>query len=84
MMNARLRIGVADSCGQLRPIVVALLVLCTGMVDYGDRAEHCWNGGHENPNAISQLRYNTMYVSRNIERLEAAAPPGANLRSWHF
>ncbi|MGB4837983.1 MAG: alpha/beta hydrolase-fold protein, partial [Saprospiraceae bacterium] len=28
-----------------------------GEVDYGDRAEHCWNGDHTQPNAISRLRY---------------------------
>ncbi|TEU05378.1 MAG: hypothetical protein E3J22_05595, partial [Candidatus Aminicenantes bacterium] len=26
-----------------------------GEVDYGDRAEHCWNGDHDRPNAISRL-----------------------------
>ena len=25
-----------------------------GEVDYGDRAEHCWNGDHDQPNAISR------------------------------
>ena len=28
-------------------------------VQYGDRAEHCWNGAEGDvPNAISRLRYN--------------------------
>ena len=40
-----------------------------GEVDYGDRAEHCWNGDHEHGNAISRLRYNTMYVPRILERI---------------
>lgn len=53
-----------------------------GVVDYGDRAEHCWNGDHENPNAISRLRYNRFYVPRILERINAAAPPGADLASW--
>jgi len=55
-----------------------------GLVDYGDRAEHCWNGDHENPNAISRLRYNTMYVPRILERIEATAPPGVDLDSWRY
>ena len=55
-----------------------------GVVEYGDRAEHCWNGDHENPNAISRLRYNTMYVPRILERIEEAAPPGADLSSWRY
>jgi hypothetical protein len=55
-----------------------------GVVEYGDRAEHCWNGDHENPNAISRLRYNTMYVPRILERIEEAPPPGADLSSWRY
>jgi hypothetical protein len=55
-----------------------------GVVDYGDRAEHCWNGDHENGNHISRLRYNTMYVPRILERIEEAAPPGADLTSWRY
>lgn len=27
-----------------------------GEVDYGARAEHCWNGDHSQPNAILRLR----------------------------
>ncbi len=55
-----------------------------GLVDYGDRAEHCWNGDHDNPNAISRLRYNTMYVPRILERMRETAPPGADLTSWRY
>ena len=52
------------------------------VVDYGDRAEHCWNGDHENPIWISRLRYNTMYVPKILKRMEATAPQGADLKSW--
>ncbi|HEX9659020.1 MAG TPA: hypothetical protein VGA18_01930, partial [Rhodothermales bacterium] len=55
-----------------------------GLVDYGDRAEHCWNGDHENPNHISRLRYHTMYVPRIMGRIEAAAPEGADVTSWRY
>ncbi len=55
-----------------------------GVVDYGDRAEHCWNGDHENSNAISRLRYNTFYVPRILELIEAHAPEGADLSSWRY
>ena len=55
-----------------------------GVVDYGDRAEHCWNGDHENSNAISRLRYNSMYVPRILERIEESAPEGADLTSWRY
>ncbi|UCF21724.1 MAG: hypothetical protein JSU87_15660 [Gemmatimonadota bacterium] len=53
-----------------------------GEVDYGDRAEHCWNGDQENPNHISRLRYNTMYLPKILQRIERTAPPGADLSSW--
>ena len=53
-----------------------------GVVDYGDRAEHCWNGDHDNANGISRLRYSSMYVPRILERIEQSAPDGADLSSW--
>jgi hypothetical protein len=55
-----------------------------GEVDYGDRAEHCWNGDHENPNQISRLRYNTMYLPRILKRISESAPAGADLKSWRY
>ncbi len=55
-----------------------------GEVDYGDRAEHCWNGDHENPNAISRLRYNTQYLPKILKRIEESAPQGADLTSWRY
>jgi hypothetical protein len=55
-----------------------------GEVDYGDRAEHCWNGDQANPNHISRLRYNTMYLPKILARIEATAPPGADLTSWRY
>jgi len=55
-----------------------------GEVDYGDRAEHCWNGDQENSNHISRLRYNTMYIPKILERIAKAAPPGADLTSWRY
>lgn len=55
-----------------------------GEVDYGDRAEHCWNGDHQNPNYISRLRYNTMYLPRILERIQKTAPAGADVRSWRY
>jgi len=55
-----------------------------GEVDYGDRAEHCWNGDHDNGNHLSRLRYNTMYLDRILERIEATAPEGADLTSWRY
>ncbi len=55
-----------------------------GEVDYGDRAEHCWNGDQENPNHISRLRYNSMYVPKIMERIAESAPKDADLTSWRY
>ena len=55
-----------------------------GQVDYGDRYEHCWNGDHENPNYLSRLRYNTMYVQKILERIATSAPEGADVTSWRY
>lgn len=55
-----------------------------GEVDYGDRAEHCWNGDHENPNYISRLRYNTMYLPKILKRIQESAPKGADTKSWRY
>ncbi len=55
-----------------------------GQVDYGDRAEHCWNGDHTRPNALSRLRYHQMFVPKAIERLLKTAPAGADVTSWRY
>lgn len=55
-----------------------------GEVDYGDRAEHCWNGDQQNPNYISRLRYNTMYLPKILKRISESAPVGADLKSWRY
>jgi hypothetical protein len=55
-----------------------------GEVDYGDRAEHCWNGDHSQPNAISRLRYHQMYIPKFAERILKSAPPGADVTSWRY
>jgi len=55
-----------------------------GVVDYGDRAEHCWNGDHKRPNAISRLRYHQMFIPKIVERIKKTAPPGADITSWQY
>ena len=55
-----------------------------GVVDYGDRAEHCWNGDHDNGNHISRLRYNQMFVRKFVEKVALIAPEGADLKSWRY
>ncbi len=55
-----------------------------GIVDYGDRAEHCWNGDHENGNHISRLRYNQMFIQKYAEKIDKIAPEGADLKSWRY
>ncbi|MAR44032.1 MAG: hypothetical protein CMC48_08170 [Flavobacteriaceae bacterium] len=53
-----------------------------GEVDYGNGAEHCWNGDQENPNHISRLRYNTMYLNKIKKRLKLTAPKDNKLINW--
>ena len=55
-----------------------------GEVDYGDRAEHCWNGDHSQPNHISRLRYHRMFIPRWAEEVASRAPQGADLSSWRY
>jgi hypothetical protein len=55
-----------------------------GEIDYGDRAEHCWNGDHTQPNAISRLRYHQMNIPKIMARIKKSAPPGADLTSWRY
>ncbi|MFZ2053269.1 MAG: hypothetical protein WAU81_03635 [Candidatus Aminicenantales bacterium] len=55
-----------------------------GEVDYGDRAEHCWNGDHTRPNAISRLRYHQMHIPKIMARIQKSAPPEADLTSWRY
>ena len=54
-----------------------------GEVQYGPRAEHCWNGDPTLPNAYSRLHYNTMYLPRIMARIAATAPAGADM-SWKY
>jgi hypothetical protein len=56
----------------------------SGEVDYGDRAEHCWNGDQERPNHLSRLRYNEMYIPKILDRIKKSAPRGADLTSWRY
>lgn len=55
-----------------------------GQVDYGDRAEHCWNGDHTQPNAISRLRYHRYFIPKWTEEIQKRAPEGADLKSWRY
>ncbi len=54
-----------------------------GEVKYGPRAEHCWNGDPNLPNAYSRLHYNTQYLPQIMERIEKTAPAGADM-SWKY
>lgn len=57
---------------------------CSCQVDYGDRAEHCWNGDHSQPNYISRLRYHQMYITKWAEEVKTRAPKGADITSWRY
>lgn len=55
-----------------------------GVIDYGRRAEHCWNGDHTRPNSESRLRYHQMFIPIAVERMRKTAPAGADLDSWNY
>ena len=55
-----------------------------GEVDYEPRAEHCWNGDHTRPNAISRLRYHQLFAPKIVERILATAPTGGDVTSWRY
>ncbi|HEX6133462.1 MAG TPA: hypothetical protein VFZ24_05850, partial [Longimicrobiales bacterium] len=55
-----------------------------GEVDYGDRAEHCWNGDHTRPNALSRLRYHQMFIPRIPDQVRKRHPAGADTVSWRY
>ena len=55
-----------------------------GVVDYEPRAEHCWNGDHTRPNALSRLRYHQFYAPKIVERILKSAPAGADVKSWRY
>lgn len=57
---------------------------CNCEVDYGDRAEHCWNGDHSQPNYISRLRYHRMFIPKWAEEVKLRAPQNADLQSWRY
>ena len=53
-------------------------------VDYGDRAEHCWNGDHTRPNALSRLRYAQMFIPRIMDQIRRNHPAGVDTVSWRY
>jgi hypothetical protein len=55
-----------------------------GMVAYGDRAEHCWNGDPKLPNAYSRLHYDYLYLPLILKQIAATAPHAADLKSWRY
>ena len=57
---------------------------CNCVIDYGDRAEHCWNGDHTQPNYISRLRYHQMFINKWAQEVKTRAPKGVDLKSWLY
>jgi hypothetical protein len=54
-------------------------------VDYEPRAEHCWNGDHTRPNALSRLRYHQMFIPRILDQMRRGTlPAGADTVSWRY
>jgi hypothetical protein len=73
-----------DSVYFLQERLESLKPAYEGSVAYGERAEHCWNGDPKLPNAYSRLHYDFQYLPTILKRIEAAAPKGADLKSWRY
>jgi len=55
-----------------------------GVVEYGDRAEHCWTGDHENPNSVARFTVIQRFVPQMVKRMLETAPDGADVSSWRY
>ncbi len=58
-----------------------------GEITYGDRAEHCWNGDPDQPNAVSRLRYHQMFIPKwtyEVTHQAGRVPAGADLAGWRY
>jgi len=55
-----------------------------GEVDYGARDEHCWNGDHTRPNALSRLRYHQMFIPRIMDQIRKNHPAAVDTVSWRY
>lgn len=53
-------------------------------IDYGARAEHCWNGDHTRSNAYSRLRYHQMFIPRIMDQIRRNHPPKPDTLSWRY
>lgn len=58
--------------------------VCNCEITYGDRAEHCWNGDPTQPNYITRLRYNQMFIKKWAEEIKTRSPKNADLKSWRY
>jgi hypothetical protein len=55
-----------------------------GLIEYGDRYEHCWTGDHEAPLEIQRLTVYQRFFPEFAEHILRTAPAGADRRSWIY
>ncbi|MCJ7628288.1 MAG: hypothetical protein MUO50_07850, partial [Longimicrobiales bacterium] len=55
-----------------------------GLVEYGDRYEHCWSGDHEEPLEIQGLTVYQRFFPQFAVHILRTAPAGADLSSWRY
>jgi len=55
-----------------------------GVVEYGDRYNHCWSGAEGVPNRISRLTYNQRFLPKMADHITRTAPPDADTTSWKY
>lgn len=55
-----------------------------GLIEYGDRYEHCWSGDHTEPLEIQRLTVYQRFFPQFAEHIRHTAPAGADLTSWRY
>ncbi len=55
-----------------------------GIVEYGDRYEHCWTGVHDEPLNIQGRTVMQRFLPEMAARMVRTAPSGADLTSWRY
>lgn len=53
-----------------------------GLVEYGDRFEHCWTGVHDEPLSEQRLTVYQRFFPEMAEHIERTAPRGTDFSDW--
>lgn len=54
-----------------------------GLVEYGDRFEHCWTGVHDQPLRVQSASTYQRFLPEMAERIRRSAPSGRDVSGWY-